>query len=91
MDDLKAQLKDERMKNREMDSKLQMVNINKIMLEHVRGFTPPELLSWLQALRDRAQSSGLLTRAVEQLQERISDLEQERELLKESNKNLLER
>uniref|UniRef100_A0A3Q2DD02 RPGRIP1 like n=1 Tax=Cyprinodon variegatus TaxID=28743 RepID=A0A3Q2DD02_CYPVA len=59
VDDLKAQLKDERMKNLEMDSKLQM-------------------------------SSGLLTRAVEQLQERISDLEQERELLKESNKDLLE-
>ncbi|XP_015254353.1 PREDICTED: protein fantom [Cyprinodon variegatus] len=58
VDDLKAQLKDERMKNLEMDSKLQMVNINKIM--------------------------------VEQLQERISDLEQERELLKESNKDLLE-
>ncbi|XP_038138143.1 protein fantom [Cyprinodon tularosa] len=58
VDDLKAQLKDERMKNLEMDSKLQMVNINKIMVEH--------------------------------LQERISDLEQERELLKESNKDLLE-
>ncbi|KAM4733756.1 protein fantom isoform 2-T2 [Anableps anableps] len=57
MDELTAQLKDERMKNLELDKRLLTVNVTKIL--------------------------------VEQLQEQISDLEQERELLKDSNKKLL--
>uniref|UniRef100_A0A1A8G3P5 RPGRIP1-like n=1 Tax=Nothobranchius korthausae TaxID=1143690 RepID=A0A1A8G3P5_9TELE len=57
LDEFSAQLKDERLKNLQLNKQLQMENINKVQME--------------------------------QLQEQVTELEQERDLLKDNNKKLL--
>lgn len=83
VDELSVQLKDERLKSLDMEKNLQTAAVSSVKTEQVLTSVlcvrPPVLLT-------PHRPSPLL-----QLQERISELEQERDLLKEDNDQLLSR
>lgn len=85
VDELSAQLKDERLKSLELEKQLQSASISRMRMEQVSQLTH------LSPLYRCYTVSGSPVCVCTQLQERISELEQERDLLKESNEKLLNR
>lgn len=88
VDELSAQLKDERLKALDLEKRLQSANVSKIQTQQARLLTVHlhhVQLPWLQV------DCSLLLSCVVQLQERISELEQERDVLKDNNETLLTR